>query len=110
MSRGSNPLYQKIEFVKGVGENRAVVLREELGVKTVEDFINIFPFRYDDRSEFTLIKDIRHGDSVQLKGTLVSLDRVKGRNRSRLTGMFKDPSGLIELTWFQGVKWLAESL
>jgi len=105
-----NPLKQKIEFVKGVGENRAEVLKAELGVHTVEDFVNVFPFRYDDRTVFTLIKDIRHGDSVQLKGTLVSLNKVKGRSRSRLTGMFKDPSGLIELTWFQGAKWIADTL
>lgn len=106
----SSPLNQKIEFVKGVGSSRAEVLFQELGVRTVEDFINIFPFRYDDRSEFVLIKDVRHGDSVQLKGTLISLEKVRGRNRSRLTGMFKDASGLIELTWFQGVKWISETL
>ena len=110
MSSENNPLQQKLEFVKGVGTSRAQVLKEELGAESIEDFINIFPFRYDDRSTFALIKDVRNGDSVQLKGTLVSIDFVKGRSRSRLTGLFKDPSGLIELTWFQGVKWLSDTL
>ena len=110
MSLTGRPLRQKIEFVKGVGSSRAEVLRKELGVQTVEDLLNIFPFRYDDRSEFSLIKDLRNGDSVQLKGTLISLEKVKGRSRNMLKGMFKDPSGFLELTWFQGVKWISEML
>ena len=57
-----------------------------------------------------MLKDVRKGDSVQLKGILVSLTPMKGKGRTRLKGVFKDPSGLIELTWFQGAKWIAESL
>ncbi len=110
MAVSHNPLKQKIEFVKGVGEARAVLLKKELGVGSIEDLIGIFPFRYDDRSVFSLLKDVRGGDSVQLKGTLVSLNKVKGRGRTRLAGLFKDPSGLIELTWFQGAKWIADTL
>ena len=106
----SNTLKQKIAFIKGVGESRAQVLADELGVYTIEDLINIFPFRYDDRSAYVLIKDVRHGDSVQLKGILVQLDKVKGKSRNRLRGVFKDASGLIELTWFQGAKWMLDIL
>ncbi len=103
-------LNQKIEYTKGVGEARAKILSKELNISTVEDMLDHLPFRYDDRSEFNLIKDIRHGDSVQLKGELINLEMVRGRNRSRLKGTFKDASGFIELTWFQGAKWLSESL
>lgn len=110
MPARDNILSQKIEFVKGVGEVRAKLLQSELGVRTVEDMITIFPFRYDDRSSFHLIKDIKHGDQVQLEGEIISLEKVKGKQRSRLTGLFKDQSGLIELTWFQGVKWVTENL
>lgn len=110
MVRPNNPLKHKIEFIKGVGTSRAEALTKELGVRSVEDLLNIFPFRYDDRSVFSLIKDIRHGDSVQLKGTLISISKTRGKGRSRLVGMFKDSSGIIELTWFQGVKWLVDTL
>lgn len=110
MPERHNPLRQKIEFVKGVGETRAQLLRAELSVSTVEDMIEIFPFRYEDRTVFTLLKDVRKGDSVQIRGTLVSLTPVKGRGRTRLKGTFKDPSGLIELTWFQGAKWMIDTL
>ncbi|MEL6124001.1 MAG: DEAD/DEAH box helicase, partial [Bacteroidota bacterium] len=106
----TNPLALKIEYIKGVGPNRSEALAAELGVYTVADLIQVFPFRYDDRSTFALIKDVRHGDTVQLKGTLVSLQKVKAKNRTRLKGTFKDASGLIELSWFQGAKWIAETL
>jgi len=105
-----NPLQLRLEYIKSVGENRAVTLKKELGASSVYDFLSIFPFRYDDRSIFTLVKDARHGESVQLKGILISLDVSKFKKRTRLKGLFKDSSGLIELTWFQGAKWIAESL
>lgn len=103
-------LSRKIEFVKGVGEARAELLRTELGVRTARDLVRIFPFRYEDRSTFSLIKDAKNGDQVQLMGHLVSLDKPKGKSRKKLSGLFKDASGLIELTWFQGAKWIMDAL
>jgi len=107
---GTRFLFQRIEFIRGVGEAKSKVLATEIGVRSVEDMINIFPFRYDDRSVFGLIKDTRNGDAVQLKGVLYSLDRVKMKRGYRLKGSFKDPSGILELSWFQGAKWIEESL
>ena len=103
-------LAQKIVFTKGVGEVKAKLLLQELGVATVGDYINLFPFRYDDRTQFHVIKDAGDSDHVQLIGTLVTLQKVRGKRGSRLVGLFKDSSGLIELTWFQGAQWLAEAL
>lgn len=106
----SHYLAQRIEFIRGVGETRSKVLALELQVYTVEDMLNVFPFRYDDRSIFGLIKDVRHGDAVQLKGLLIALNRVKINRGYRLKGSFKDTSGIIELTWFQSVKQIEETL
>lgn len=110
MSGSREILSQKIEFTKGVGSARAELLNSELGVSTVEDLLDIFPFRYDDRTEFSLIRDARSGENVQLQGTLISLEKVKGKRGHRLNGLFKDSSGLLELTWFQGAKWIEDSL
>lgn len=110
MSDHSNILSRKIEFVKGVGEARANLLKSELNVQTVEDLLNLFPFRYDDRSTIQLIKDVNHGEQVQLIGEIISLEKVKGKSRSRLSATFKDQSGFIELTWFQGTKWIIDAL
>ncbi|MDG2448436.1 MAG: ATP-dependent DNA helicase RecG [Saprospiraceae bacterium] len=107
----SSYLKTKIDFLKGVGEKRAELLRDELGVKTFFDLINLYPFRYIDRTQFHNISTSQDGDTAQLKGTIVEKEKVKGRNnRYRLTALFKDSSGFVELIWFQSVKWLEESI
>ena len=101
-----------LEYLKGVGPAKAEVLKKDLKIFKVRDLLTIYPFRYIDKTKFHLIKDLKHdGDTVQLKGKLVSLEKIKGKNnRFRLQGLFKDSSGFIELIWFQGAKWLANIL
>src|SRR6476660_8352039 len=66
-----------IEFLKGVGPQRAELLRKELGVFTFEDLLQHFPFRYVDRTSFQKVKDIHMADGfVQLKGQIVSIREV----------------------------------
>ena len=110
MSTVRDILKEKIEYTKGVGENRAKVLKSELGVETIEDLLHIYPFRYDDRSSYQLIKDVADGDTVQLQGQIISIAKKKMKRGSRLVGSFKDPSGFIELNWFQGAQWLVDKL
>jgi len=101
-----------IEYVKGIGPAKAELLQKEMKIFRVRDLMFNYPFRYVDKTQFHLIKDLRtDGDTVQLKGKLVSIEKIKGKNnRMRLQAMFKDSSGFIELIWFQGVKWLSSSL
>jgi ATP-dependent DNA helicase RecG len=107
-----NILDTPIEYVKGIGPSRGETFRKELNIHTVRNLLYTFPFRYIDRTKFHLIKDVKaEGDNIQLKGTLVSVEKIKGKtNRSRITGTFKDSSGFLELVWFQGVTWLEKSL
>lgn len=85
-------------------------LRTELGVKTIRDLLFIYPFRYIDKTKFQSVKDIRaDGDIAMLKGEIVSLEKIRGNNkRVRLSVLFKDSSGFIELVWFQKVKIIEE--
>lgn len=101
-----------IEYVKGIGPAKGETFRKELNIHTVQDLLFTFPFRYIDRTSFQYIKDIKaDGDNIQLKGTLISIEKIKGKtNRSRLQGMFKDSSGFLELVWFQGASWLDKTL
>lgn len=112
MAIQANILDTAIEYVKGIGPAKGETIRKELGIHTVRDLLFTFPFRYIDRTTFHLIKDITSdGDNIQLKGTLVSIEKIKGKNnRSRLTGMFKDSTGFLELVWFQGATWLDKTL
>lgn len=100
-----------IEFLKGVGPQRAELLQQELGVFTFNDLLHYFPFRYVDRTKVHLISELSPDmPYVQLKGKLANL-KVQGvGGQQRLTAKFKDSSGSIDLIWFRGVKWLQTAL
>jgi ATP-dependent DNA helicase RecG len=104
-------LQTPIEFLKGVGPLRAELLRKELGIFTFEDLLLHFPFRYVDRTKFYSIRETTTElPYIQLKGNLRNLI-VKGEKRRKyLAGKFEDETGAIELKWFQGVKWISNSL
>jgi len=108
----SHILDTPIEFVKGVGPSKAETLQKELNMYRVRDLLFLYPFRYVDKTRFYKVNELKtDGDLVQLKGKLVSLEKVKGRNnRYRLTALYKDDTGFIELIWFQGAKWLENTL
>ncbi|HMP31887.1 MAG TPA: ATP-dependent DNA helicase RecG, partial [Saprospiraceae bacterium] len=90
-----------IAFLKGVGPTRAERLAKELNVKTVEDLISVYPFRYIDKTKFQKIADLRTADDVALiKGKIRSIEKVQSANRqSRLTALLLDDTGAIELVW-----------
>lgn len=111
MERAQHILDTPIEFLKGVGPQRAEVLQKELRVFSFGDLLFQFPFRYEDRTSYTLIKDaLSENQQVQIKATLISVDKVKGKRSSRTEAIAKDGSGFIHLVWFQGAKWILESL
>ncbi len=100
-----------IEFLKGVGPQKAEMLRKELGIFTYGDMLQHYPFRYVDRTKFYTISELQPDlPYVQLKGMIKSLV-VKGeKRRKHLSGRFEDATGSIDLKWFQGLKWLTGSL
>lgn len=96
-----------IEYLKGVGPKRAALLKSEIKVFTFNDLLHYFPFRYIDKSKIHKIADITSDLSyVQLKGTISQLKTVGKPRAKRLTAIFSDKSGSIELVWFKGFKWL----
>lgn len=109
----SNPeiLSNDIKFLPGVGPKRAKLLNTELNIYFFEDLLYYFPYKYIDRTKFYKIKDI-HPDLpyIQLRGHITGIETAGPRNRQRLTAQFTDGSGLMELVWFKGVKWMKSSL
>lgn len=100
-----------VEFLKGVGPQRAEVLRKELGIYTFRDLISYYPFRYIDRSEFHTIASITDDMPwVQLRGRITSMQVHGSKRATRLSVFFTDGTGQVELVWFQGVRWISESL
>ncbi|MGY8944279.1 MAG: hypothetical protein ACKVKK_01460, partial [Flavobacteriales bacterium] len=53
-----NSLQTPVAYLKGVGPNRANLLKEELGISTYQDLLYFFPNRYIDRSQFYPINDL----------------------------------------------------
>ncbi len=90
---------------------RASLLQAELGIKTCNDLLNFFPFRYIDKTQFYTIKDLQSNSSeVQIVGKITSLKSVAQKRGSRLVATFQDTTGTMELVWFRGQKWLKDSL
>ncbi len=104
-------LDSNIEYLKGVGPQRAEVLKKELGIFICRDLLFHFPFRYIDRTKFHKIRDVHNeGEQVQFRGILRRLEMVgEGRGR-RLVGSLRDETGMMELVWFQAIHWLEKSL
>ncbi|MFC4635588.1 ATP-dependent DNA helicase RecG [Dokdonia ponticola] len=107
-----NPTFLQtpIDYLKGVGPNRADLLRAELGIHTYQDLIHLFPNRYIDRTRYYTISELeRNNADVQVIGKVTSLKMIEGKGR-RLVATFKDDSGSMELVWFRGQKWIRESI
>ena len=100
-----------IEFLKGVGPQRAELLKKELSIFTFEHLINYFPFRYVDRSFYNTISDLPYTEGfVQIRGKIVKIDEITAGKQKRLTVKFQDNTGIIDLVWFQGIKWIRPTL
>lgn len=100
-----------IEYLKGVGPQRAAMLNKELKVFTFADLIQHYPFRYDDRTKFYKIKDLNESLAfVQTRGLIRKKEIIGTGFKKRLVMTLADDSGELELVWFQGINWANEKL
>jgi ATP-dependent DNA helicase RecG len=108
----NNLLETPIEYLKGVGPNRGALLRKELGIFKYGDLVNFFPNRYIDRTRYYKINELQNNIAeVQIVGKIINIKTVEfGRNQKRLVATFIDDTGQMDLNWFQGHKWIKESL
>ncbi|WAC09859.1 ATP-dependent DNA helicase RecG [Dyadobacter pollutisoli] len=101
----------KIEFLKGVGPQKAALLNQELGIFTFGDLIQHYPFRHEDRSVFHKINTLNEQmPAAQIRGRLREWTTIGEGHKKRLVGYFTDGTGLIELVWFQSVAWYEKNL
>ena len=108
----SQLLQTPIEFLKGVGPQRGELLRKELGIHKYLDLINLYPYRYIDRTRYYKINELDNNSvEVQLIGKIIHIKTVEpAKGKKRLVATFVDETGQMELVWFQGHKWIRESL
>ncbi|RPH34072.1 MAG: ATP-dependent DNA helicase RecG [Bacteroidales bacterium] len=100
-----------IMYLSGVGPKKAELLRKELNIATFKDLIYYYPYKYIDRSQIYKISEVVDElPYIQLVGRIVRFEEVGvGRSR-RLTAIFTDETGMVELVWFKGIKWVSKSL
>ena len=100
-------LENPIEYLKGVGPTRAELLKKELNIYTYSDLLHHFPFRYIDKSLIYNISDLSEDlPYIQLRGKIIKFVE-KGKFKSkRLIAHFQDDTGIIELVWFKGARWI----
>ncbi|NAS30840.1 ATP-dependent DNA helicase RecG [Flavobacteriaceae bacterium R38] len=107
----SNVLQTPIDYLKGVGPNRADLLRSELGIHLYQDLLHFFPNRYIDKTQYYKINQLqRNNADVQIVGKIVHIKTVAQQKGKRLVAKFVDDTGEMELVWFRGQKWIKENL
>ncbi|MDP2890274.1 MAG: ATP-dependent DNA helicase RecG [Bacteroidota bacterium] len=107
----SDYLDQDIKFLPGVGPQRAELLKKELEIFTFNDLLYYFPYKYIDRTKFYKVSEVTNNmPYIQLKGVIIRFETTGEGVRQRLIAHFRDDSGVMELLWFQGVKWVRENI
>ncbi len=111
MSQLHSFLDTPIGYLKGIGPLRAEGLQKELHIFSYKDLMTHYPFRYVDKTKFYNINEVNEdGASYQLKGFIESMETLGDKRSKRLVVKFRDRTGVIELVWFQGHKWMSEKL
>lgn len=97
--------------MKGVGPQRADLLKKELGIFTFQNLLEHFPFRHVDKTKVNLIAEITpQTEFIQVAGILTAVETIGEKRGRRLVAELKDRSGVLELTWFQGTSWIQKTL
>ncbi len=100
-----------LEFLKGVGPQRAALLQKELKLFTFGDLIQHYPFRYEDRTRFYRVSEVNElMPFVQMKGKISDVELIGDKFKRRLVAYFSDDTGELELVWFQGINWAMQKL
>jgi ATP-dependent DNA helicase RecG len=102
---------QDIKYLKGVGPKRAELFNKELNIHTFHDLLYYFPYKYVDRTKFYKVREISGSmPYVQVIGKIESFEQVGVGSKARLTAVFTDGTGFLELVWFKGIKWVKQGL
>ena len=98
-------------YLKGVGPKRAELLQKELGITTYEQLLNHYPFRYIDRTRFYKVNELNPElPLVQVVGKIISKETIGEKHKKRIVAKFADETGVMDLVWFQSLKWVEDNV
>ena len=96
-----------IKYLSGVGPQKAAVLNKELEIYSLHDLLYYFPYKYVDRSRIYYIHEIDGNmPYIQLKGKILGFETFGEGRQRRLLAHFSDGTGVVDLVWFQGIKYV----
>ncbi|AQX01925.1 ATP-dependent DNA helicase RecG [Elizabethkingia anophelis] len=100
-----------IEYLKGIGPERAKLIKNVLDLHKVEDFLTFYPIRYIDKSKLYKVGELREiNNEIPLKGRITDIQEVAYAKGRRMVAKFRDETGTMELVWFKYSKWLKEQI
>ncbi len=100
MQEKNNLLKTPVRYFKGVGPKRGELL-SKLGLQTAEDILYYLPARYEDRSNFTAVRDLKIGEHQTIQGEIITLTSRLTKARHRVFQMaINDRTGIIHAAWF----------
>ena len=104
-------LEQDIQYTSGVGPKRKKILAEELGLETVGQLLEYYPYKYVDRSRIYKINELSADmPFVQIRGRILSFEEfAMGVRKKRLVAHFSDGTGVMDLVWFTGTKYITQN-
>ncbi len=107
----SNILHKPIEFLKGVGDKKATLLRQELGISSYIDLLTFFPYRYVDKTKYYKVSEVKNVQTdVQIIGKIIALKEIPQKRGKRLVAKLIDDTGILELVWFKGTNFFKNSI
>ncbi len=98
-------------YVNGVGPTKKQILNKELGIMTIGDMLEYYPYKYVDRSRIYTISSLTQDMSfVQIKGRILSFETFQmGVKKKRLVAHFGDGTGVVDLVWFSGTQYITKN-
>lgn len=100
-----------IKYLKGVGDRRALLLEKEVGIRTLGDIIEYYPFRYNDRTKIYKASELNPEMSyVQVRGVIRSVIAEGTARKRRLKAYLQDETGIIELVWFNSINYYKDRI
>jgi ATP-dependent DNA helicase RecG len=101
----------RIEYLKGVGPQKAELLNKELNIFTYGDMLQHYPFRYEDRTKFFKIRELNEElENVQVIARIKKVELIGSGAKKRLVAHVFDETGEMEMTWFKGIQWIQKKL
>ena len=104
-------LEQDIQYLPGVGPRRKTLLSKELGIEKYRDLLEYYPYKHVDRSRVYLISELQADmPFVQIKARILSYETFDmGPHRTRLVAHVRDRSGVADIVWFSGAKYIVST-